>query len=240
MACVLSAVAVASFASAAAADDAALTRFSTARLGEPPPPWRRVTLPKITRHTEYTIVEQQGVNVLRIDADHSYANLVHTVPAGVTAAPRLRWRWRVDALSSTTDITRKSSDDLPARICVLFDLPLSRLSVGDRMAVLMGRALFDPDLPAATLCYVWDAHVAPGTWLPNAYTERVMMQVLRRGLTQAWQDEDRDLRSDFTRAFPAEAANGPLPRIAAIAISADGDNSGARSTAFVGDIALGE
>lgn len=240
MAGILSVPAVASFSTAEAADDVTLTRFSTARLGEPPTQWRRVTLAKIARHTDYTIVAQQGGNVLRIDADHSYANLLHTVSADVSVAARLRWRWRVDALSDATDITRRSGDDLPARICVLFDLPLARLSVGDRMAVMMGRALFDPDLPAATICYVWDAHVAPGTWLPNAYTERVMMQVLRRGVARAWQDEDRDLRSDFTQAFPAEAASGPLPRIAAIAISADGDTSGARSTAFVGDITLGE
>jgi hypothetical protein len=122
----------------------------------------------------------------------------------------------------------------------MFDLPLERLKASDRFAVTMGRVLFDPDLPAATICYVWDAHLRVGTWLANAYTARVMMLVLRRGAATAWEEERRDLRSDFAHAFPAEAASGPAPHVAAIAISADGDNTGARSLAFIGDISIGE
>jgi hypothetical protein len=138
-----------------------------------------------------------------------------------------------------TDITRKEGDDLPARLCVMFDLPLSRLKLGDRVAVLMGRTLFDPDLPAATICYVWDAHLAAGTWLPSAYTHRVMQLVLHRGVAQHWEQETRDLRSDFAQAFPAESA-GQAPHVAAIGIAADGDNTGAHSLAFIGDISIGD
>ena len=220
---------------------AALVPFSTAPLGDPPPPWRVVTLPKVPRYTRFAVVERDGSHVLRIEADASYANLLLRVDrARLDASDRvLRWRWRVDTLSSATDITRKSGDDVPARICVLFDLPLDRLAFGDRIALRMGRALFDPDLPAATLCYIWDAHVAPGTWLPNAYTARVMQLVLQRGPSTEWKEERRDLRSDFATAFPTEATNGSFPPIAAIGISADGDNTGARSLAFVGDLVLG-
>ncbi|HYS14344.1 MAG TPA: DUF3047 domain-containing protein [Burkholderiaceae bacterium] len=225
---------------AATAAPVVLAPFSGAPPGAPPAPWRLVTLPKIARHTSFSIVDRDGSRVLQVEANGSYANLLHRVDADLAAAPTLSWRWRVDVLSAQTDITRKEGDDLPARLCVLFDLPLSRLKAMDRMAVIMGRALFDPDLPAATICYVWDAHVSPGTWLVNAYTARVMMAVLRRGPATDWEDERRDLRSDFARAFPAEAASGPAPHIAAIAISADGDNTGARSLAFIGDIVIGE
>jgi hypothetical protein len=216
-----------------------IPRFSTASPGDPPAPWRVVTLPKLPRHTRFAVVEHDGARVLRVEADGSYANLLLRFDrAPAVAAPVLRWRWRVDALSGATDITRKNGDDVPARVCVLFDLPLDRLSFGDRMALRMGRALFDPGLPAATLCYLWDAQVAPGTWLPNAYTARVMQQVLQRGPATGWKDERRDLRRDFAAAFPAEAANGPVPAIAAIGISADGDTTGARSLAFIGDLEL--
>jgi hypothetical protein len=220
---------------------AALAPFSTAPLGDPPPPWRIVTLPKVPRHTRFDVVERDGAHVLRIGADASYANLL--LRFGPSEPERratvLRWRWRVETLSRATDITRKRGDDVPTRICVLFDLPLDRLVFGDRVALRMGRALFDPDLPAATLCYIWDAHVAPGTWLPNAYTARVMQLVLQRGPSTEWKEERRDLRSDFATAFPTEATNGSFPPIAAIGISADGDNTGARSLAFVGDLVLG-
>lgn len=178
------------------------------------------------------------MHVLRVAVDGSYANLIQNNEGAARADPILRWRWRVDSLDENTDIRRKNGDDVPARLCVLFDLPLQRLRFSDRVAVLMGRAIFDPDLPAASLCYVWDAHVDEGSWLPNAYTDRVMMLVLHRG-TGGWFDERRDLRADFARAFPAEAASGPMPGIAALVISGDGDNTGARSLAFFGDVALG-
>jgi hypothetical protein len=176
--------------------------------------------------------------VLRVAVDASYANLVGHVEGMGRSGSVLRWRWRVDALSGRTDLTRKDGDDVPARLCVLFDLPLTRLRFGDRLAVMMGRTIFNRDLPAASICYVWDAHIEPGTWLANAYTDRVMMLVLHRG-AGGWFDERRDLRADFARAFPAEAASGPMPDIGAIAISGDGDNTGAQSLAFFGDIVLG-
>lgn len=178
--------------------------------------------------------------MLRVDVDGSYANLLTQLdPESADAhATTLRWRWRVETLSDRTDITRKDGDDVPARVCVLFDLPLERLRFGDRWGVRFARALFDPALPAATLCYVWDAHVAPGTWLPSAYTGRVMQQVLQRGASTEWKAEARDLRRDFAAAFPYEAANGPMPPIAAVGIAGDGDNTGARSLAFVGDVEL--
>lgn len=229
--------AAAALSAAAAAAPVAPARFSSADPGVPPAAWKLVTLPKIARHTQFSIVERDGARVLRVEADGSYANLVHRFDPAADAS-RLSWRWRVDTLRPGTDITRKDGDDLPARVCVLFDLPLARLSLGDRMAVAMGRALFDPDLPAASICYVWDAHVAAGTWLANAYTARVMMLVLRQGVATAWQEERRNLHDDFARAFPREAGNGPWPRIAAVAVSADGDNTGARSLAFVGDVEL--
>jgi Protein of unknown function (DUF3047) len=197
-------------------------------------------LPKVARHTGFRVVERDGVHVLRVEADHSYANLLHRIDAAAGSLPVLRWRWRVDLLSLHTDLRLKQGDDVPLRLCVMFDLPLARLNGRDRMALIMGRALFDPDLPAATICYVWDAHLPAGTWLPNAYTARVMQLVLHRGEAAGWETERRNLKNDFTRAFPEESANGPAPRVAAVGISADGDNTGARSLAFVGDIALGE
>jgi hypothetical protein len=201
-----------------------------------------VTLPRIPRHTRFTIVQRDGAHVLQVEADRSYGSLMHRLApadAPAAAAPILRWRWRVESAGSGADLTRKSGDDAPLRLCVLFDLPLDRLSRADALRVRIGRALFDPDLPAASLCYIWDMQLAAGTRLPNAYSARVMQWILEGATTAGWREERRDLRADFAAAFPAESARGPLPQVAAIAIVADGDDSGARSLAFVGDIVLG-
>jgi hypothetical protein len=214
---------------------AALAPFSSATAGPVPAPWRVVTLPRLQKHTRYDIVVLDGAPVLRASADGSYANLLH--PLSGERAQRLAWRWRVEQPIEQADLTRKDGDDVPARVCVLFDLPLERLRFADRLKVEFGRMLFDPSLPAASICYVWDRQLAPGTWLANAYTGRVQMLVLRRGGYGAWADESRDLAADFARAFPYEARGG-LPPLAAVGISADGDNTGGRSLAYFGDLRL--
>jgi hypothetical protein len=222
---------------AAPAPAQGIPAFSVAPPGDPPAPWRVSTLPKVPRHTRFTIAERAGARALRVEADASYANLMFRPAEGLEAGT-LRWRWRVDSLSRDTDLARKAGDDAPARLCVLFDLPLARLRLGDRLAMRLARAWFDPALPGATVCYVWDARPAAEAWLPNAYTDRVRMRVLQSGVATDWKHESRDLRADFVHAFPDEAAAGPVPRILAIGIGADGDNTGARSLAWIGDVTL--
>ncbi|GAB4466626.1 MAG: DUF3047 domain-containing protein [Burkholderiaceae bacterium] len=232
---VLAPFALAPFAPAAAAT-LELALFSRAPTGAPPAPWKVATSPKIARHTQYDVVALDGTHVLRARADASYANLVHELPPG-SVATRLAWRWRVDRLIEGADLARKSGDDVPARVCALFDLPLDRLSAGDRFRIRLGRMLFDPKLPAAAICYVWDTKLAPGTWLANAYTDRVRMLVLRQGLTGRWFDESRDLRADFAAAFAQESKDG-LPPLAAVALSADADNTAGQALSYFGDIVL--
>jgi hypothetical protein len=222
-----------------------ITPFSAATDGTPPAPWRVITLPKLPRHTRYAITSLDGTRVLQMETDGGYANLLHRLDVDATSTPWLRWRWRVEQHPAGADLSRKETDDMPARLCVLFDVPLARLKTGDRLKVQLGRLLFDPQLPAASICYVWDARLPAGTWLPNAYTDRVQMLVLRSAAsghaTGTWQSEARDLRADFARAFAYEAGadRARLPPLAAIGVAADGDNTGGRALAFVGDISLG-
>ncbi len=214
--------------------------FSNANGPNLPAPWRIVTLPKIPRHTRYSVVESDGRRAVRAEAEASYANVVHPLNAEIASAPILRFAWRVDRFPSNSDLSTRKGDDLAAKVCVLFDVPLDRLSLVDRAKVQLGRRLFDPELPAATLCYVWDRTLPNGTWLDNAYTDRVRMLVLRsgaRGEQGRWFDEQRDVRADFARAFPREAVGG-LPRVAALAFATDADNTASEALAWFGDMAF--
>jgi hypothetical protein len=218
-----------------------LVPFSSASGAELPPPWRVVTLPKIPRHTSYVIAESDGRRAVHAEAEASYANAVHPWNAEITATPILSFAWRVDRFPTGSDLTTKAGDDLAAKVCVLFDMPLDRLSFIDRTKVQLARRLFDPDLPAATICYAWDRTLPAGRWINNAYTDRVRLLVLRSGANgeqERWYDERRDLRADFRRAFPSEAAAG-LPKVAAFAFATDADNTGSRASAWFGDMTLG-
>jgi hypothetical protein len=234
----LALVAVVALAQPAAAPR--IAAFSRAAGPDLPAPWRIVTLPKIPQHTRYAIADSDGRRAVRADADASYANVVHPVDDDVSATPILRFTWRVDRFPDGSDLTTKSGDDVAAKVCVLFDLPLDRLSFIDRTKVQLGRRLFDPQLPAATICYLWDRTLPSGRWIDNAYTDRVRMLVLRsaaNGEAGRWFDERRDLRADFAQAFAAEAAGG-LPRVSALAFATDADNTKSRAAAWFGDIGL--
>jgi hypothetical protein len=214
--------------------------FSSASGPELPAPWRIVTVPKVPRHTRYVVADTDGRRAVRADADGSYANVVHPLNAEIGAAPILRFAWRVDRFPEQSDLTSRAGDDVAAKVCVLFDVPLERLSLVDRTKIQLGRRLFDPQLPAATICYVWDRTLPAGRWIDNAYTNRVRMLVLRsaaNGDQSRWIDERRDLRADFVQAFPHEAAAG-LPKVAALAFATDADNTKSRASAWFGDMAL--
>lgn len=221
-------------------DAVAVTPFSSASGTAVPAPWRITSVPKVALQTRYSLAQIDERTAMKAEADASYANVLHPLRADIDAKPVLRFSWRVDRLPSNSDLATKEGDDLAAKVCVLFDLPLDRLSLGDRVRIELARRLFDPQLPSATLCYVWDRTLARGTWLPNAYTDRVRMLVLRSaaaGDQGKWFEERRDLRADFARAFGNEA-NGGLPPTLAIALATDADNTRSSALAYFGDITL--
>jgi hypothetical protein len=212
----------------AAAD---LSPWAGAPGAQPAPPWRFAGLPAQTLpHTHYSLVVTEGAPSLRIEARASYGNLLHPTDS---APGRLQWQWRVERFASATDLRTKAGDDTAVKVCALFDHALERVPFVERQLLRLARARSGEDLPAATLCYVWDTSLPAGTMIDNAYSRRVRYLVLRSGeaAPTPWQPESRDLAADFLRAFGDEATEAP--RLRAIAVGADTDNTGSQALAFV-------
>ena len=200
--------------------------------------WQVLGLPKQTLPTTaYSVARIDGRQAVRIEAKASYGNLVHDMPPGATARS-LRWSWRVDQPNTKADLRIKAGDDAAAKVCVSFDLPIEQLPFFERQKLSMARALGGQDFPAATLCYVWDAQLAPGTLLDNAYSRRIRQLDLRTTTdgTATWRDESRDIAADFLRAFGDEAKH--MPPISAIIVAADADNTGATTLSYIADLRL--
>ena len=209
----------------------------------PAPPWRVVGLPGQSKpFTRFTAVTLDGQRVLRVVAQASYGNLVHGLAGlamdGADSARRLSWRWRLDEPNPAADLRRKEGDDSPIKVCALFDLPLSALPFGERQLLRLARQLAGEALPSATVCYVWDNRLPPGTVLDNAYSRRIRMIVLRgaEAPLRSWLNEQRDVAADFLRLFGDEAQT--VPPLLGVLIGADADNTQQRSLAFVGAISL--
>ena len=199
-----------------------------------------VGLPKKNKPlTHFDIVPMDGQRVLRVDADHSYANLVHDLP-GIALAPgtQLRWRWRLDQPLSETDLRHRAGDDSPLKVCALFDMPLEKIGFVERNLLRVARSASGEKLPAATLCYVWDATLPAGTLLNNAFTQRLRMIVLDSGELHLgqWFTHTQDLAADLRRAFGNESAT--LPPLDAVLVGADSDNTAGHSLGYVGDVTL--
>lgn len=195
--------------------------------------WRSVQLPRQTLPpTRYSRVSLDGAPALRLEAEGSYGHLVHDLPPA-TVLGRLRWQWRLDTPNPAADLGRKAGDDNPVKVCVLFDLPIERVPFIERQLLRLARAASGERLPAATLCYVWDSRLPAGTVLPNAYTRRVRLVVLRgpEAPLGRWQDESRDVAADLARAYGDELQG--LPPAQAVLVGADADNTGGHSVAHL-------
>jgi hypothetical protein len=137
------------------------------------------------------------------------------------------------------DIQTKAGDDAALKVCVMFDHPLERVPFGQRTLLRIARSVSGEDLPAATLCYVWDSGHPAGLQGPNPYSQRVRFITLQgKGAPLAqWQTESRDVAADFAKLFADELPQGAaVPPVRAVLIGADSDNTGSRSVGWVGAI----
>ena len=218
-----------------------LAAFSEAKGGRLPAPWRVVGLIGASSKplTRFDLVPVDGRTVLRVLADHSYANLVHDLPdVVVPKGTQLRWRWRLDQALLDADLRHRETDDTALKVCLLFNAPAENLGALEQSLLGVARAISGEKLPAATLCYVWDNTLPVGTVLNNAFTGRIRMIVVDSG-TKAlgqWVSHQRDVTADFNRAFGREFPT--LPPLEGVAVGADADNTAGRSLGYIGDLKI--
>jgi hypothetical protein len=209
---------------------------------DPLPPWTLATLPRQRLPvTRFAIATVDGERALRIEAAGSYGNLVHAFPPPPAAAidrGTLRWRWRLEEPNRAADLRLRRGDDTSVKVCVLFDLSLDRVPFDEALLMRLARSRTGEPLPAATVCYVWDTREAADTALDNPYSRRVRYLVLRGAESPpgAWRDEQRDIAADFRRLFGDESRD--VPRVLAIGVGADADNTGGQSVAHLARITL--
>jgi hypothetical protein len=213
------------------------------------PDWRPVGFPK--QHTELPPTRFEpgaadGVRAVRVSTASSYGTLVHSWGSSVPA--RLQWRWRLDVPlrggKTAPDILSKDGDDAALKVCVMFEHPMERVPLVDRTVLRIARTVSGERLPTATLCYVWDSVHAAGLQGPNPYTKRVRFMVLqgRSAPLQRWVSETRDPAQDFIELFADELPAGrqtpraEVPRVSAVLIGADSDNTGTQSIGWVTDV----
>ena len=198
-----------------------------------PEGWRKWTLSKFKKPTEYKLVDYAGRTVVQARARSSASGLVHPLKLDPANYPVLTWRWKVNELIPSADNTKKHAEDSPARIVVSFAGDIDALPIDDRMFFDNIRLLTGQQLPYATLMYIWENRARAGTVIPNLHTSRIKMIVAESGREKlgAWQEVTRNVIEDFRRAFGEEPGE-----IIAVGIMTDTDNTGENAHAYYGDI----
>jgi Protein of unknown function (DUF3047) len=206
---------------------------------KPPAPWAVFKLPKQTKPvTVFSITTIDGRRALRIESNESYGTLAHIMGADAPRARTLAWRWRVDQPITKADLHKRSGDDTAVKVCALYEIPADKIPVVDRAWLRAAQAASGTKMPSACVCYVWDSRLPVHTVLPNAFTRRVRYIVVRSGESAlaTWTEERRDLDADFLHLFGDEVDT--VPRLVAIAIGGDADNTRSHGLAYVADLEL--
>lgn len=205
---------------------------------EAKPPWHIAGLPNQTKpYTAFSVVDLDGHRALRVEADSSYGNLIY--PMQLTSTPAaLAWRWRVEELIDADDLRKRGGDDTALKVCVSFDMPIDKVPFVERQLLRVARGQSREPVPAATVCYVWDAHLPVGSALENAFTRRIRYKVLQSGPARLhqWVSERRNIGADFAELFGSESAD--VPPVIGVLVGADSDNTHSHSLAHVADIVI--
>jgi hypothetical protein len=208
--------------------------FSSARAGDPlPAGWQPLTFSRIERHTEYSLVEEDGTVVIKAVSNQSASGLVRAMAIAPAEYPVIQWRWKVNNILQMGNAGSKDGDDYPARIYISFAFDPDKAGILERLEHEATRLIQGQEVPYRAISYIWGSNRPAGTMVANAYTERVMMFVVEGGdeKLQQWVSERRNVYEDYKMAFGEEPA-----MISGVAIMTDTDNTRESAVAWYGDI----
>jgi hypothetical protein len=194
--------------------------------------WRPLIFPKIERHSRYAIATnaEQSEFWLKAESDRSASGIVWKKQYDVYAYPRLRWRWRVENVYRKGDATKKSGDDYPVRIYVIFQYDPATASAGKRLKYGFAKAVYGEYPPDSGLNYVWESRENPQEFVVSPYTDSMMMFLKEKGAAKVgqWVEEEADVLGDYRRVFGKEP-----PSRASLAVMNDSDDTGEEAISFI-------
>jgi hypothetical protein len=208
--------------------------FSAARAGGSlPHGWQPLTFSRIERHTDYSLVEEDGTVVVKAVSNQAASGLTRAISIDPAAYSIIQWRWKISNVIHKGDVSSKAGDDYPARIYITFAFDPDRVGYLERLQHDATRLLLGRDVPYRAISYLWGNNSPAGTMVANPYTERAMMFVVEGGSDRSgqWLSEERNIYEDYQKAFGEEPT-----MISGVAIMTDTDNTQESAVAWYGDI----
>lgn len=209
----------------------------TNRQGESglPEGWRPLTFQRISRHTDYQLMEEEGRPVIRAVSRQSASGLIRPLDLDPRRYETLSWCWKVDRIISKGDEAQKKGDDYSARVYVTFRFEPDKATFWERTKFRMLKRIYGDYPPKAAINYIWANRLPKGEAIPNAYTDRARMVAVESGGERVgqWVCQARSLYADYRWLFNEEP-----PRLSGIAVMTDTDDTGEEASAFYADLVL--
>jgi hypothetical protein len=192
--------------------------------------WEPLYLPHVKNHTIYEAVKENGRTFLKTQSQASASALVSTKMFNPYIYPHLRWRWKVDNIYQKWDSKKKSGDDYPIRIYVMFQYNPESASFSEKLLYKTLKILYGQYPPHSSLCYAWASALTEDEMITSPYTKRAKLIFQEQGSAKLgqWLDEQANILDDYKKAFGKD----PLDK-AAIAIMNDSDDTGEAAVSYV-------
>jgi len=198
--------------------------------------WEPFYFPKIKKHSTYTIVEvnvpqsSRLRSVLKAESNASASAIMYKERFNVYEYPLLEWRWKVENVYEKGDAKKKSGDDYPIRIYIVFKYDPKKAGFRKRLKYKTAKVLYGQYPPHSTLNYIWANKEHAEDILTNKYADEAKMILLQKGKegVNTWQAEHVNILEDYRRAFDEDP-----PKIGSIVIMNDSDNTKEHAVSYV-------
>jgi len=189
--------------------------------------WKPFYFPKIKTHSVYTITDG---HVLKTESKASASAIIYKMRFNVYDYPMLEWRWKIENVYVKGDATKKSGDDYPLRLYVMFEYDPAKAGVLKKLKYETAKVLYGQYPPHSTLNYIWANKPRSENILTNPYADEAKMIPVEQGTRNlnTWLVERVDIIDDYRRAFGEEP-----PAVANLAIMNDSDNTGEHSISYL-------
>ncbi len=177
--------------------------------------WKEHTIGFGSKKSTYSFIQENGRNVLMGKSSNSASGLLNKINLDPKTHPYIKWSWKIDHTVNKGNERIKDGHDFAAKLYVIFP-----------------RGLFSS---TRAIEYVWGNVMHREEFLPSPYSKNAVMIAVDAGdeLAGKWTFHKRNFAEDYRNAFGEEA-----PKVGAIAIMTDSDNTHESATAYYGDIAI--
>jgi len=192
--------------------------------------WESLKFPKIKIHSRYSIVPENGKNILQCESNASASGLILKKTFNIYKYTKLKWKWKISNVYNSADPRKKSGDDFPIRIYIIFKYNPEKATLYEKTKYNAAKLIYGEYPPHSSVNYVWSSGVIPERMITSPYTDRVKLILLQKGpeKVNTWITEEVNILDDYKRAF----GENP-PETASLAIMSDSDNTGQSAKAFI-------